>query len=265
LVRRPFDLHVVHRAYAGYLRALDSTLDHDQRYDHLVEYGRILLDLLGSAGPFSHDGQHYRIREAALSLPWDPALTPRVFVAGSSPACLRAQERLGAVRLAYPHWIEDYEEGSDALAGTGIRLGILARDTAEDAWREAHRRFPPDPNGERIHDAAARMAQSFWHKRLSSSARADSIPRDTYWLYPFRTYKTYCPYLVGTYQQVADLLCRYLALGVRTLILDEPMEEDDMHHATAAIRLAEQRAQSAGLPDALSLGRREPICGQGAG
>jgi alkanesulfonate monooxygenase len=33
---------------------------------------------------------------------------------------------------------------------------------------------------------------------------------------------TFCPYLVGSYDEVAAALCRYLDLGADTLILDVP-------------------------------------------
>ncbi|MEK8173446.1 hypothetical protein NKH77_44580 [Streptomyces sp. M19] len=66
-----------------------------------------------------------------------------------------------------------------------------------------------------------------------------------YWLYPFRAYKTFCPYLVGGYDEVADVLARYVALGVGVIILDELAEEDDLHHSMRAIERAERRAGGA--------------------
>jgi len=248
LYGRQVDLNLVTGGYAGHLQALDCTLDHDARYERLVEYSRVLLELLAVDRPVSHDGEHYRLHRAALTLPWDRALAPRIFVAGSSPACVSAQARLGAVRLAYPRWIEEYGADPTALVGTGVRMGIIARDTTEAAWQVAHERFPADPRGEKVHDVAARMVQSFWHRSLSADARRSSVPREAYWLYPFRTYKTYCPYLVGSYAEVGELLRRYLDLGVTTLILDEPAEEDDLHHTNVAIRLAERLAGPAAGP-----------------
>ncbi|MEU0821376.1 LLM class flavin-dependent oxidoreductase [Streptomyces mirabilis] len=256
---RQVDLNMVTGGYAGHLQSLASSLDHDSRYDRLVEYGGIVQALLTSDQPVVFDGKYYQLHQAALDLPRDAGLTPRTFVAGSSPACVAATGRMGATRLAYPRWIEEYGEDHAALSGTGIRMGIIARDTTEAAWRLAHDRFPPDPRGERVHDISARMVESQWHRGLSADARRSSSPREAYWLYPFRTYKTFCPYLVGSYEEVAGLLRRYLDLGVTTLVLDEPAAEDDLHHASRAIRLAERLSPSSPVPTA------QPDSGRGDG
>jgi len=60
----------------------------------------------------------------------------------------------------------------------------------------------------------------------------------SYWLAPFENYKTFCPYLVGSYEQVGEELARYLALGCRTFILDVPLCEEDLKHARLAFDLA---------------------------
>jgi len=39
---------------------------------------------------------------------------------------------------------------------------------------------------------------------------------------PFENYKTFCPYLVGSYDRVADEIARYVGVGYRTIILDVP-------------------------------------------
>ena len=40
-------------------------------------------------------------------------------------------------------------------------------------------------------------------------ATRTSDSRDTYWVYPFENYQTSCPYLVGSYQSVADELAHH--------------------------------------------------------
>jgi alkanesulfonate monooxygenase len=242
LYGRQVDLNLVTGGYAGHLRALDSTIDHDARYDRLVEYGQLLHRLLTADRAVTHAGAYYHLNEASLAFPVASELQPRYFVAGSSAAAVEAQRQLGALGLAYPRWVEEYGEGDSELSGTGMRVGIIARDTTEEAWRVAHERFPVDPRAEKLHDVAARLVESRWHRAISADARACSGPRGAYWLYPFRTYKTFCPYLVGTYNEASELLARYLEMGVATLILDVPEVEDDLHHASIVIRMAEQRA-----------------------
>jgi alkanesulfonate monooxygenase len=59
-----------------------------------------------------------------------------------------------------------------------------------------------------------------------------------YWLVPFQTYKTNCPYLVGNYKTVAAELSRYIKLGFSTFILDIPPEEEELYHTGIAFAQA---------------------------
>ena len=56
---------------------------------------------------------------------------------------------------------------------------------------------------------------------------------------PFHTYKTFCPYLVGTYQDVANEIAAYVALGHRTFVLDIPPSEEELGHISSVFQLAE--------------------------
>jgi alkanesulfonate monooxygenase len=47
-----------------------------------------------------------------------------------------------------------------------------------------------------------------------------------------------CPYLVGSYDEVADELARYFDAGFRTVILDGPPSLEEMTHAIAACEAA---------------------------
>jgi len=47
---------------------------------------------------------------------------------------------------------------------------------------------------------------------------------------PFQNYKTFCPYLVGSYDHVADEVAHYVDVGYRTFILDVPASPDEMRH-----------------------------------
>jgi alkanesulfonate monooxygenase len=51
-------------------------------------------------------------------------------------------------------------------------------------------------------------------------------------------YKTFCPYLVGSYSLVASELRRYISLGFRTFILDIPPSRDELAHIMEVFRKA---------------------------
>lgn len=244
---RQVDLNPVTGGFAGHLHELGDALDHDRRYLRLIEYGQIIDKLLAGGLPVTHHGEFYTLNRVKLTNPLPTELTSRTYVSGSSEACVAAQRMLGATRLSYPRFIGDYAAtpGSPCvLRGNGIRLGIIARESGDDAWRVAHERFPIDHLGEQLHNLAAGQVGSRWHQSLSADAQRCAAPRDGYWLYPSRMYQTFCPYLVGGYQEVAQLPSRYLHLGVTALILDVPRQEDDLHHAGMVLRLAERLLDS---------------------
>lgn len=95
-----------------------------------------------------------------------------------------------------------------------------------------------------MHRLAMATSDSMWHRQLSRLGQAATSDRPTYWLHPFENYKTFCPYLVGTYDEVADTVARYLDLGFTTFILDIPHESSDLSHAQVVFEKAVARVQT---------------------
>jgi len=84
-----------------------------------------------------------------------------------------------------------------------------------------------------------------WHQRLAelgeSAAQDTSVNtarRNPYWLGPYENYKTFCPYLVGNYESVAQALSGYLSAGYDTFILDIPALEEEFEHMRTAFQMA---------------------------
>jgi len=242
LYGRRLDLNLVAGGYRPQLRALGCTLDHDQRYARLTEYGRILLDLLGQDAPMTRHTEYFEVHQATLNPPLPAGLTPGVFVAGTSPAAAATARALGAVRLFYPHEPDTYAGTGAPLTGCGIRVGIIARDDSGQAWQLARRRFPASEVVEQMRGLHVPHYDAQWHREIWETSGAAPPVQETYWLHPFRVSREFCPYLVGSHQEVAAVLSRYLELGVGTLILNQARVEDDAFHAMEAIRQAERMA-----------------------
>lgn len=230
-------LNMVAGGFRNDLKALNDPTPHDRRYDRLVEYTRIVMDLLEGTVPATFQGEFYRVTDLKLSPPLPPELLPDVFVSGSSEAGLRAGDALGARPVAYPKPPGRQEPApASPERMPGLRVGIIARPDRRDAWQVAHQRFPANRKGQLMHRMARKVSDSVWHQELSEIADERAAAEDPYWLVPFENYATMCPYLVGSYDDVADELGRYLELGYRTFLLDIPREEDDLAHASAAFR-----------------------------
>ncbi len=77
-----------------------------------------------------------------------------------------------------------------------------------------------------------KVSDSAWHKQLSKigeTAKGEDSEQP-YWMLPFENYKTFCPYLVGSYERVADEVARYVGVGYRTIILDVPASPEELEH-----------------------------------
>ena len=239
---RRVDLNMVAGGFRKDLLSLADETEHDDRYVRLVEYAQVVRGLLTSSGPFSFDGTYYRLVNAVLHPHLDERLLPGFLVSGSSPAGMAAARALGATAVKYPQPAQAEVPVPDpgGTVAAGIRVGVIARPTDAEAWEVAHDRFPPDRRGQLTHALAMSVSDSEWHRQLSARQDTAEGPADTYWLWPFQNYQTFCPYLVGSYERVADELRLYLERGFRTFILDIPRAADDLHHA----RLAFEQASS---------------------
>jgi alkanesulfonate monooxygenase len=237
--RRVF-LNLVAGGFVNDLKALDDDTEHDRRYDRLVEYGHIIDALAHGEVPLTFEGRWYRVRGLRLAPALDPELRPGFTVSGSSEAGITAARTLGATAIQYPRPPGQYEGRHELdTVDMGIRIGLLGREDPVEAWRLAWARFPADPRGQLTHRLAMRVSDSVWHRQLSALAELSASSGQPYWLHPFENYQTFCPYLVGSWDEVARVVADYLDLGFRTFITDVPAGPDDLDH----IGIVFERAQ----------------------
>jgi len=236
LHKRQIYLNMVAGGFRNDLVALDDHTEHDDRYDRLVEYTKIIVELLSSPEAVTFTGDYYQVKNLKMKPSLPPALMPGVFVSGSSDAGLGAARALGATAVRYPQPpAEESGRLPEDIIHFGMRAGVVARETEEEAWGRAYELFPPSRKGQMTHKLAMKVSDSQWHKQLSHLGEVSEVTPDSpYWLGPFENYKTFCPYLVGTYDRVAGEIGNYLELGFRAFILDIPPSLDELEHTGVA-------------------------------
>lgn len=229
-------LNMLAGGFKNDLTALGDETPHDDRYVRTVEYTKIVYALLDGES-VTHEGRYYGVKNLRLAPAVPPELRPGLLISGSSPAGLAAARELGATPVKYPK--PPGEEDPAEQTGFGVRVGIIARASAEEAWRVANERFPDDREGQIAHKLAMSESDSHWHEQLSGgSADPNGSEPHPYWLGPFHNYHTFCPYLVGTHERVARELAGYMELGARTFILDIPASTEELEHIGTVFRAA---------------------------
>jgi alkanesulfonate monooxygenase len=231
-------LNMLAGGFKNDLIALNDETPHDDRYVRTTEYTQIVKALLSGPEPVTFEGKYYKVTNLKMTPPLPADLFPGILISGSSDAGLAAARELGATAVRYPKPPgEEDEFASDPDLDVGVRVGIIARDDAEEAWRVGLERFPEDRKGQITHKLAMKVSDSQWHKQLSelSAERSGDSP---YWLGPFQNYKTFCPYLVGTYERVGEELANYIQMGYTTFILDIPPAREELEHTATAFERA---------------------------
>jgi len=232
LYGRRIYLNMVAGGFKNDLAALNDTTPHDKRYQRLVEYTLIIKQLVASPDPVSFSGEFYAVNNLRLTPPLPPELFPGIFISGSSEAGLATAQAIGATAIKYPKPASEcVQEPPDAGLDSGIRVG-----------------FPGDRTGQLTHQLAMKVSDSSWHHQLSEMAKETKSNHNPYWLVPFENYKTFCPYLVGSYDRIAEEISRYVAVGFRTFILDIPPDQEELRHTGIVF----QQACKTGHPDRIS-------------
>lgn len=231
LYGRRLYLNMVAGGFKNDLAALNDLTPHDERYARLVEYTAIIQSLLRTADAVSLEGRYYKVTNLKLTPPLPAELAPGVLVSGSSEPGIQAARQLGATAVEYPKPPAEYAAAPPANgASRGIRIGVIARSEDAQAWSVARTRFPEDRKGQLTHQLAMKVSDSSWHRQLSELENTGAGAQNPYWLVPFQNYKAMCPYLVGSYDRVADEVARYVDIGYRTFILDVPASAEEMRH-----------------------------------
>jgi alkanesulfonate monooxygenase len=239
LYGRRIYLNMVAGGFKNDLAALADPTPHDERYERVREYTTIIRELCAGAAPVTYEGKFYRANQLKLTPPLPSSLFPGIFVSGSSPAGLACAKAIGATAIKYPKAASEEDGALDGAVDYGVRVGIIARASDDDAWTIGRARFPEDRKGQLTHQLAMKVSDSVWHRQLSELGERKDSP---YWLAPFQNYKSFCPYLVGSYDRVAEELARYIALGHKTFILDVPPSREELRHTRIGFQKALEMA-----------------------
>ncbi|MFD6396440.1 LLM class flavin-dependent oxidoreductase [Nocardia sp. NPDC060249] len=211
--------------------AYGDFLDKSERYARTGEFLHIVRELWSATEPFSFTGEHLRVKDAILSARPDPV--PPVFFGGSSGPAGPIAARYADTYLTWGEPVDavakklDWIRGLAAIEGRtvdfGLRIHVISRDTAAEAWTEAERLLDGISPGE-IERVQANLAKSDseGQRRMARlhNGRTDGLEiAPNLWAGVGLVRGGAGTALVGSHAEVADRLLEYAAIGIDHFIL----------------------------------------------
>lgn len=211
-------------------RRFGDWLSHDERYARTGEFLQI-VHKIWTQESVDFEGRHYTVQDARVSEPPNPL--PQIYFGGSSPAALPiAAEHVDV----YLTWGEPPQAAAAKIAKVreiaaargrstrfGIRLHTISRDTSAAAWAVADE-LVSELSSDQIANATAlhSKSESEGQRRMTElhGGRLDSLEiYPNLWAGVGLVRGGAGTALVGSHQEVAELIWEYHSLGFDEFIL----------------------------------------------
>ncbi|MBS4752924.1 LLM class flavin-dependent oxidoreductase [Nocardioides sp. zg-ZUI104] len=223
-------LNVVTGGESAEQRAYGDFLDKDARYARCEEFLTVVRRLWdGERVDFA--GEHVRVEGAQLH--HLPQVRPEIQFGGSSPAAGTVAAKHADVYLTWGEppaavaekvrWIRELAEAEGRTLRYGLRVHVINRDTSEEAWAEADRLLAG------IDDATIAEMQAGLARSESEGQRRmlalNGGSRDNLQIHPGLWAGVGLvrggagTALVGSHEEVADLIEEYQAAGIDQFVL----------------------------------------------
>lgn len=204
-------------------------LGKDERYARADEWLEV-VQRLWTGETVDYHGKYVRVDGAQLVVPPTP---PRYYLGGSSPGAFRVAARRSDVYLTWGEppalAAEKLDHAREVAAREGreltfgIRLHVITRDTADEAWARADSMLAAlDPRQIEAVQAQMRVTQSEGQRRMTALHGGDPsrlLVAPNLWAGIGLVRGGAGTALVGSHEEVADRIAEYHDLGIDEFIL----------------------------------------------
>jgi alkanesulfonate monooxygenase len=205
-------------------------LGKEERYARTGEFLSILRQAWTDT-PADLDGDYYHVAGATTHTP--PSPTPPIYFGGASEAAERVAAQYADVYLTWgepPAMVRERVERARELAAAagrelrfGIRLHVIARDRAEDAWAETERLVSVmDPKTVAATQRAMKLTGSVGQQRMAAlhgGSTDDLVVAPNLWAGVGLVRGGAGTALVGSHEEVAERIAEYHEIGFDEFIL----------------------------------------------
>ncbi|MFE2632856.1 LLM class flavin-dependent oxidoreductase [Streptomyces sp. NPDC059374] len=223
-------LNVVTGGESQEQRAYGDFLDKDDRYRRTGEFLQIVRGLWEGKS-VDLVGEHLQVEDAKLARVPDPV--PEVYFGGSSPLAGEVAARHADVYLTWGEppaavaekiaWVRGLARAQGREPRFGIRLYVITRDTAEQAWAEARRLLDGfDTQTVRAVQAGLARSESEGQRRMLAlhGGRADDLEiHPNLWAGIGLVRGGAGTALVGSHDEVVERIEEYHRLGIDEFVL----------------------------------------------
>jgi alkanesulfonate monooxygenase len=228
-------LNIVTGGEGAEQRRFGDHLSHDERYARTDEFLSVVRGAWGGQ-PYDFAGNHYDVEGATVSQPPDPL--PQLYFGGSSPAAGPVAAKHVDVYLTWGEppalvqrkieWIRDLAQREGRRLRFGIRLHVVTRDSAKEAWTAANRLLDDlDPAEIAAAQEGLARSESVGQQRmraLHAEFRAGGSAHDleiypNLWAGVGLVRGGAGTALVGSHAQVAERIAEYASLGIEEFVL----------------------------------------------
>jgi alkanesulfonate monooxygenase len=221
-------------------------LSHDERYEVTGEFLEIWRAIM-SGESFSYEGKHLHVENARVYYPATQTPHPPLYIGGSSDAAMEIAAKHIDVYLTWGEppalvaekiaRVRKLAEAAGRTVRFGIRLHVIVRETADEAWQAANDliRYVDAETIERAHKGLAKF-DSEGQRRMASLVqgnRSNLEVSPNLWAGIGLVRSGAGTALVGDPSVVAQRMLEYADLGIETFILS------GYPHLEEAYRVAE--------------------------
>ncbi|NSL87201.1 LLM class flavin-dependent oxidoreductase [Chitinophaga sp. Mgbs1] len=216
---------------------LNDRTPHDERYDRLSEYILIMDHLMRSAVPLTFEGKYYQVSNLLLSAKPAPERYPVFFVAGASAGVAKISEKFNVFRASMGKDVAPLQKTTLLPAtGNAIHFGIITAPTRTGAVAWMDNWIGETKVSHELFTHAMGNTASRWKKLLEQAPEGND---GVFSLAPLRHLKADCPYYVGSYEEIAEVIVKLVMNGYTTLMLETPDFPDGYQHIARAFSIAE--------------------------
>ena len=223
-------LNVVTGGESHEQRAYGDFLDKDARYERCGEFLSIVRRLWAGE-EVTYAGTHLRVDRARLQQLPDPV--PGIYFGGSSPAAGQVAAEHADVYLTWGEppaavakkvqWIRELAARRGRELTYGIRLHTISRDTSEEAWAEADRLLEgiSEEDIRRVQEGLRRSESVGQQNMLAlNQGSKDGLEiHPNLWAGVGLVRGGAGTAMVGSHEEVADLVEQYAAVGIDEFVL----------------------------------------------